>query len=798
MELVSKQYQQNNLANEIDGRSLETRNYGNDSFDNTTENDSDVTRIHYGYNNNDGMTRIGTDVDDDKALRLMQQQNQQQSSDFQDESHRSASNVHLNTTLLEEFSCRKTENCDNNQNSSEMSLSSPSLSSKKLNDQNKFQQHPSKVHVPINDWKSQHSNSEDLQQQQHHRSHQSQHQIARKNSSSFADDSESGQQQSQQLNSSFEIDDDEELDEELRRLRLDQERSFKAKLHTFEVLAKQEEEAARRAAEANLKRQQNRAAKLAAERSKSLSNINAQSKQSISQQQQLQQQSKKSNPISVSSSSIQSKSIYNNFKTKSRTNTADPIEDDFLQNYQNRDETSGTSVVYNFKDKQNNSQIVKSSNSIESGNKSSSNKMTASGKEAITKSDNAQSFSSSSLQNPKNHLQSKSTSSLSTDNIYENVPNMVTGVNHGQSLVQDNHPSMMQTPPTAIHQCYHRQSMNQSPTSPSDSISDTETLRSASQKLLQQQQQIYQNQPLPNSKAILQQPSISLPPISQSSNDHYSNLPSLNYGSFSSADNYPLDSNKRFTPINDDNIGLPSIQITKTIQTISPDENPVYQNHPMLINQQNYHNYENSYGTEAMMMMPRRDDLVSLYPPQPMRPHLPTEPYHQNPLSQSSLTNPSHQYQSHYLYYPKPYTGSAILPNQIAATHKQISMKQSNLVGPDQRQSYGSNGYNPNHWVIQEAELRQSNQRLQQQQQQQQSSNSIHGSNSSKSSHSQQHGYLSVSGKKKCSKCGDELGKGCAAMVVESLSLYYHINCFRCFVCNVQLGNDIQINRVII
>jgi len=48
---------------------------------------------------------------------------------------------------------------------------------------------------------------------------------------------------------------------------------------------------------------------------------------------------------------------------------------------------------------------------------------------------------------------------------------------------------------------------------------------------------------------------------------------------------------------------------------------------------------------------------------------------------------------------------------------------------------------------------------------------------------------LSVSGRKKCSSCGDELGRGCAAMVIESLSLYYHINCFRCSVCHIQLGN---------
>lgn len=33
-------------------------------------------------------------------------------------------------------------------------------------------------------------------------------------------------------------------------------------------------------------------------------------------------------------------------------------------------------------------------------------------------------------------------------------------------------------------------------------------------------------------------------------------------------------------------------------------------------------------------------------------------------------------------------------------------------------------------------------------------------------------------------------GRGCAAMVIESLSLYYHINCFRCSVCHIQLGKN--------
>ena len=38
--------------------------------------------------------------------------------------------------------------------------------------------------------------------------------------------------------------------------------------------------------------------------------------------------------------------------------------------------------------------------------------------------------------------------------------------------------------------------------------------------------------------------------------------------------------------------------------------------------------------------------------------------------------------------------------------------------------------------------------------------------------------YRSVSGKKLCSSCGHPLGKG-AAMIIETLSLYFHIQCFK-------------------
>ncbi|XP_066489014.1 LIM and calponin homology domains-containing protein 1 [Tiliqua scincoides] len=46
----------------------------------------------------------------------------------------------------------------------------------------------------------------------------------------------------------------------------------------------------------------------------------------------------------------------------------------------------------------------------------------------------------------------------------------------------------------------------------------------------------------------------------------------------------------------------------------------------------------------------------------------------------------------------------------------------------------------------------------------------------------------SISGKKLCSSCGHPLGKG-AAMIIETLGLYFHIQCFRCGICKVQLGD---------
>nr|XP_042113412.1 LIM and calponin homology domains-containing protein 1 isoform X2 [Peromyscus maniculatus bairdii] len=49
----------------------------------------------------------------------------------------------------------------------------------------------------------------------------------------------------------------------------------------------------------------------------------------------------------------------------------------------------------------------------------------------------------------------------------------------------------------------------------------------------------------------------------------------------------------------------------------------------------------------------------------------------------------------------------------------------------------------------------------------------------------------SISGKKLCSSCGLALGKG-AAMIIETLNLYFHIQCFRCGICKGQLGDTVS------
>lgn len=59
---------------------------------------------------------------------------------------------------------------------------------------------------------------------------------------------------------------------------------------------------------------------------------------------------------------------------------------------------------------------------------------------------------------------------------------------------------------------------------------------------------------------------------------------------------------------------------------------------------------------------------------------------------------------------------------------------------------------------------------------------------------------LSVSSKKLCSYCNHELGSG-AAMIIENLGLFYHIDCFKCSVCQTAIsdgnihGTDVRVRN---
>ncbi|XP_039760253.1 LIM domain only protein 7 isoform X2 [Pararge aegeria] len=121
---------------------------------------------------------------------------------------------------------------------------------------------------------------------------------------------------------------------------------------------------------------------------------------------------------------------------------------------------------------------------------------------------------------------------------------------------------------------------------------------------------------------------------------------------------------------------------------------------------------------------------------------------------------------------------------------------------PPARQKPANFNYNQ-HWLIQEAEQR----RLQEQRAPRYSRDmplrAHHLPNASqerrplrpelardapRSAEPREDKMLSVSGRRKCSHCGEELGRG-AAMIIESLSLCYHVWCFTCAVCGCALGD---------
>lgn len=178
------------------------------------------------------------------------------------------------------------------------------------------------------------------------------------------------------------------------------------------------------------------------------------------------------------------------------------------------------------------------------------------------------------------------------------------------------------------------------------------------------------------------------------------------------------------------------------------------------------------------------------------------EHYQQDPYDKGTREPVGKSYQQppsqHYLHYgPKPFKQQQVPPKLQRPSVPQASSRPLQQAAQTKSQLKQPQTYNRNHWLVQEAELRR---QLSNQQNVSRPSGITASSQADtkpmkpavkseyKPPPAPPKGMLSVSGRKKCSNCGDELGRGCAAMVVESLSLYYHINCFRCSVCHIQLG----------
>ncbi|KRX24525.1 LIM and calponin homology domains-containing protein 1 [Trichinella nelsoni] len=85
-----------------------------------------------------------------------------------------------------------------------------------------------------------------------------------------------------------------------------------------------------------------------------------------------------------------------------------------------------------------------------------------------------------------------------------------------------------------------------------------------------------------------------------------------------------------------------------------------------------------------------------------------------------------------------------------------------------------------NHWLVQEAEHR----RLSDQLLSERTARNNHPDEGKKKMPTPQ----AVSASHLCSHCNKELGHG-AAMSIESLKLFYHLSCFKCYVCGVKLGD---------
>lgn len=416
--------------------------------------------------------------------------------------------VVFDTTLLEEFAVKQQQDDNNKQSICDNHNITKDVGMVVTTTTNVPQQMSPKVNVSIQDWKS--SNHHHTKQpQQHHETTQPGNDANQNNSADV-------HQQLQQQNSSFEVEEeeDEALDEEMERLRLDQERSFKAKLYAFESLAKQDEEQARKASEASRRRQQQRAEFSTKQQQQQLRSKSCSNMLPVVENTTVAFETKKK--VAASASAAPSHSIGGSLQNSldeagsakqqavvaSRTpnvainrSTQPPkSQSRSMQNLSMQPTTSQTvvaigvpasstsimsSTVYNFQyPQQPQPQPLSSNKSGQVGSKS-----VCQLPELLTMPDNAETLSQQSSQSePTQQLPMKTRQQLPMDrtidhlNIYENVPppagELRSSANHDGQLLPH----------------------------------DPSTIRNASHKLLAQQQQIYQNQPLPllesNDKAM--------------------------------------------------------------------------------------------------------------------------------------------------------------------------------------------------------------------------------------------------------------------------------------------------------
>ncbi|CAG4988601.1 unnamed protein product [Colias eurytheme] len=168
-------------------------------------------------------------------------------------------------------------------------------------------------------------------------------------------------------------------------------------------------------------------------------------------------------------------------------------------------------------------------------------------------------------------------------------------------------------------------------------------------------------------------------------------------------------------------------------------------------------------------------------------------------LRQKTMNNANGQYH--------PMTRHTLQALSAAPTPKLMSNSEWLQTRNPPRQKPANYNYNQ-HWLVQEAEHR----RIEEQKNKMRARHSYHEPALPASpvhapfnsphpvqerrvrpeprdrSDSREEKLLSVSGRRKCSHCGEELGRG-AAMIIESLSLCYHVWCFTCAVCGGALGD---------